>query len=470
MFWNKKTPASKLAHKQESLRIIATAYNCKPIEVEDFYKSFQMKALVTGLGSRSQAESAIDELIAQKHIQANKMRFNPVDTPAGLMELWSQEVLDEFGPNIVANTSAKHYLDQASEAISKNNHEEAIQLLEKALLHTDKKSRHYLQNSIGEYYLALNIELKAIDCFKAASYNVVLFESANIIILNKIKANEDKARYTYFDKYNKALRANDKPVNEHSEDIETKAKMYAQALLEASTKAMAAFGVMPALKPKMSAKDYLVQADELAANNQHKEALTLISDTIGMLAKGELVGDKLLKPLLINALGENQLALDKPTDAAICFEAAINMVNEIAPDKEELLSKFIANRKRVDDYNTAKEELATAVAKAMTQTAGLFSAKPKPVIEVAEDSNDEAKRQADAFAAAMVKGAAAFGIKPKPIDVDVVQEESQPKNPSEIVETPSKFICIAPPMFPPKAIAKDENQKEQFGAGDEDII
>ncbi|MCR5889256.1 hypothetical protein LRS06_16080 [Hymenobacter sp. J193] len=460
MFWNKKTSSSKPAHKQESLRIIATAYNCKSIEVEDFYKSFQMKALVTGLGSRSQAERAMDELNAQKHIQAAKMKFNPSDTPAGLMELWSQEVLDEFGPNIVANTSAKHYLDQASEAISKNNHKEAIQLLEKALLHTDKKSRHYLQNSIGEYYLALNIEHKAIDCFKDASYNVALFEPTNIVIWNKIKANEDKALYMYFDKYNKVRRVNDKPVNEHSGGIENKVKMNAQALLEASTKAMASFGVLPAVKPEMSAKDYLVQADELAANNQHKEALTLISDTIGMLAKGELMGEKLLKPMLINALGESQLALDKPTDAGISFEVAINLAQSIAPDNEELLSKLIANRKRVDDYIIAK-------------AAGAFRPKPKPVIEVSEDSNDESKRQADAVAAAMVKVSGSFAkaatkqIEAEPAAIAKASQVSEDIVQSDKAESKPVRVLVSPPLF---YMVKNDQQKESFEAGDEIVF
>lgn len=186
MFWNKKTSASQPAHKQESLRIIATAFNCKSIEVENFYKSFQIKALVTGLGSRSQAKRAIDELNAQKRIQAAKMKFNPADTPAGLMKLWSQEVLDMI--------SAKDYLKEANLLASNGDYDGAFKVIHKARSLYEMKFNHYLHNAEGEYYLALELELDALESFHKAIKLIKEDEPDNREQLNKYIENAKNSR------------------------------------------------------------------------------------------------------------------------------------------------------------------------------------------------------------------------------------------------------------------------------------
>ncbi|AMR29161.1 hypothetical protein A0257_20065 [Hymenobacter psoromatis] len=179
-------------HQQASLNMIAAQLQCESSEAKETYQNVIREELANEAGSFEQFKQSIKEIRQHKYKQALSMQFDPDDTPAAFMERWMQELLDEVSkPSVIININAKDYLAKANEAIAKNNREEAIDLLEKSLLYIDKKSPHYLQNAVGECYLALHLYIRAYDCFKKAWCNVILFELNNKTLVDKIITNKD---------------------------------------------------------------------------------------------------------------------------------------------------------------------------------------------------------------------------------------------------------------------------------------
>ncbi len=83
-------------HQQESLHMLAGVFNCEVSEVREVYKAIHRELLTTGRGTLRQAKQAMAQLKPQKYDQAVKTGFDPEDTPAGFMERWHQELINEF--------------------------------------------------------------------------------------------------------------------------------------------------------------------------------------------------------------------------------------------------------------------------------------------------------------------------------------------------------------------------------------
>ena len=106
---------------------------------------------------------------------------------------------------------------------------------------------------------------------------------------------------------------------------------------------------------KITVKDCLAKAAELASNNQHEDAVNFLHYTISKENSGEIVSDRALSPYLWKAFGDNYLILNDYTQSIKYFDWAIDSLKRFNANDKETLNYFIECRSKADEkYVTAK--------------------------------------------------------------------------------------------------------------------